>query len=68
MDRNAIESDAHMIDELEKITDAKVDWQQLKQPGNYLGVADKIIADVIASCESDSDVEPQPDTVTNHKG
>jgi hypothetical protein len=39
-----------MIDELEKIADAEVDWQQLKQPENYLGVADQIIGEVLDSC------------------
>ncbi len=48
--KNAMKSGSNMIDELEKIADAEVDWQQLKQPENYLGVADQIIGEVLDSC------------------
>ncbi|HIE86004.1 MAG TPA: 3-carboxy-cis,cis-muconate cycloisomerase, partial [Gammaproteobacteria bacterium] len=48
--KNAMKSGSNMIDELEKIADAEVDWQQLKQPENHLGVADQIIGEVLDSC------------------
>ena len=50
--KNAMKSGSHMIDELAKITNAEVDWQQLKQPENFLGVADKIIGAVLDSCSA----------------
>ena len=45
----ATENNSHMIDELCKLADIDIDWQALKQAQNYLGVADKIIDQILDS-------------------
>jgi 3-carboxy-cis,cis-muconate cycloisomerase len=37
------ENQNNMIDELSSLADVDIDWEKLKQPANYLGVADEII-------------------------
>jgi len=44
---DASESGRHLITELSKSSDAEVDWEQLKDPQNYLGVAQDIIDRVL---------------------
>jgi len=40
---NATENGSQLIDELIPLSDAQVDWQQLANPQNYLGAAQKFI-------------------------
>ena len=45
--KNSTGSGVHMIDELSKLSDLKIDWQQLKNPENYLGMAEEIIDEIL---------------------
>ncbi|MBM86759.1 MAG: fumarate lyase [Gammaproteobacteria bacterium] len=42
-----IGKNVHMVDELEKLTNADIDWEALKRPENYLGSAAEIIKTVL---------------------
>lgn len=44
---DASENGRHLITELSESSDAGVDWEQLKDPQNYLGVAQKFIDSVL---------------------
>jgi 3-carboxy-cis,cis-muconate cycloisomerase len=45
--RDASDNGRHLIAELSKSSDAEVDWEQLKNPQNYLGVAQDFIDRVL---------------------
>ena len=44
---NFKENACHLIDEISKLSRAQVDWNRLKNPQNYLGVAQKFIDSVL---------------------
>ena len=39
----SVENRSHMLDELSALVSVDIDWENLKQPANYLGSADEII-------------------------
>ena len=43
----SLTNNSHMIDELQSLSDVNLNWDELKQPKNYLGNAEEVIDSVL---------------------